>query len=95
MNIHANHPRHRQEDHHSPVELHRQAGSHSRVKCAAIEEQTRKISECADTAAKYGKILESIAESADGQKSILITLSDTLDKHFSPNEENIIEEETV
>lgn len=65
------------------------------MKCAAIEEQTCKLSECADTAEKYGKLLEKISESADGQKAVLNALSDTLDKHFFPNEENNVEEETV
>lgn len=68
---------------------------YSRVKCAAIEVQTRKLSECVDTAEKYGKLLEKISESAEGQKAVLNALSDTLDKHFSPNEENNVEEETV
>lgn len=65
------------------------------MKCAAIEEQTRKLSECADNTAKYGKRLEKITESADEQKAVLTVLSDNLDKRFFPNEENNIEEETV
>lgn len=68
---------------------------YSRVKCVAIEEQTRKLSECADTAQKYGKLLEKISESSDGQKAVLTALSDTLDKHFFPSEESNNEEETV
>lgn len=68
---------------------------YSRVKCAAIEEQTRKLSECADNTTKYGKLLEKISESADEQKAVLTVLSDNLDKHFFLNEENNVEEETV
>lgn len=68
---------------------------YSRVKCAAIEEQTRKLSDLANTAEKYGKALEKISESADGQKAILNALSDTLDKYISPAEESNVEEETV
>lgn len=68
---------------------------YSRVKCAAIEEQTRKLSDLANTAEKYGKALEKISESADGQKAILNALSDTLDKYISSAEESNVEEETV
>ncbi len=68
---------------------------YSRIKCAALEEQTRILSEFAKSTEKHGEILKKISESADGQKAILNTLSATLDKYTSTNNENNTEEELV
>lgn len=82
---------------------------YSRVVCAAIEEQTRErnttneklqhileeqtrmLSECAHAAQKYEKLLEH--KSPDNQKAILDALCPTINKRFSPNEENNVKEE--
>lgn len=68
---------------------------YSRVKCVAIEEQTRVISDMAQSAEKRGKALEKLSNSADEQTAILNALSATLDKYISPIDESNVEEEMV
>ena len=68
---------------------------YSRVKCAAIEEQTRVFSEFAKATEKHGEVLKKISESVDGQKVILSALSATLDKYTSGDEESNTEEEMI